>query len=144
MGIRLLSGRTFTDADTADTPLVGIVNQAMAQRYWPGEDPLGHRIHLMDGSPSEAAPITIVGVVDNVRQMEVTAEGRSQYYLPFAQRPWSECVLLVRSGVESAGLATAVRREIRKVDEELALSELQTMEDHVAASLDSPRFHTIL
>jgi len=144
MGTRLLAGRVFADADGADAPAVGIVNEALARRYWSAMDPLGRRIRIVEDTPTESAPITIVGVVQDVRQMALSAGARPQLYVPYAQHPWRQCFLLVRSDVTPAGLAAALRREVRSIDPGLALSDLRSMEEHVSASLGTPRFHTVL
>jgi putative ABC transport system permease protein len=141
MGIRLRSGRVFTDADDADSAPVTIVNRAMALRFWPGESPLGHRIRI---HPDDSPPREIVGVVDDVRQVALGAPVRSEIYLPYAQLPWRECFLLVRSAARPAGLAEAVRREFRAIDPGIALASLRSMSDQVSESLAPPRFHTIL
>lgn len=144
LGIRLVSGRFFTDADREDAPAVGIVNQAMARRYWPAEGALGRRIRIHDESPTDSEPIEIVGVVEDVRQMSLSAAALPQFYLPYGQRPWRQCFLFVRSETAPRGLAASVRRELRGIDRDLAVSELRAMGDYVSVSLDSPRFHAAL
>jgi putative ABC transport system permease protein len=144
MGIRLRSGRFFSDADRADAPPVVIINEALARRYWPGESPLGHLIRIHDDSPADSEPIEVVGVVENVRQVALNSDVRLEIYLPYAQRLWRRCFLLVRSEPAPAELAAALRREIHQIDANIALSSFRSMNDHVSASLDPPRFHTFL
>jgi putative ABC transport system permease protein len=141
MGIRLLSGRNFTDADHADSAPVTIINQAMALRFWPGESPLGRRIRIVT---DESPPKEIVGVVGDVRQVALGAPVRSEIYLPYAQLPWRQCFLLLRSTAGPAGLAEAVRREFRAIDPGIALTRLRSMNDQASESLAPPRFRTIL
>jgi putative ABC transport system permease protein len=141
MRIRLLSGRVFTDADHADSAPVTIINRATALRFWPGESPMGRRIRI---HPDDSPPKEIVGVVDDVRQVALGAPVRSEIYLPYAQLPWRECFLLVRSAARPAGLAEAVRREFRAIDPGIALASPRSMSDQVSESLAPPRFHTIL
>jgi putative ABC transport system permease protein len=86
----------------------------------------------------------VVGVVEEVRQIALDAPVRSEIYLPYAQRPWRTCFLLVRSKSAPAALAVALRQEIRAIDPSLALSVLRSMNDHISASMDPPRFRTFL
>ena len=145
MGIRLLSGRTFSDADREGKPKTVIINQTMADRFWPDESPIGQRIRLVsDESLADSSSIEIVGVVGDVRQMGLDAEVRSEIYLPYVQRPWRSCFLLVRSSSEPAGLASAIRGEIRGIDPAIALTRFQSMNDYVSDSTGRPRFRTFL
>jgi len=145
MGIRLLAGRHFTDADREDSPAAVIINKAMASRFWPGESPIGRRIELVSDESSTHPPsMEIVGVVENVRQQGLDADVRSELYLPYSQRPWRSCFLLVRSDSEAGQLATALRHEIREIDPNIALSRLQSMNQYLEASIDAPRFRTFL
>ena len=145
MGIGLLSGRVFTQADGSQSPAVAVVNAEMARRYWPGESPLGRTITLRpDGADDSLPTIEVVGVVENVRQVSLTSDVRPELYLPYAQKPWREGFILLRSGLGSAGVAAAVRRELRAVDPAIAISELRPMSAYIADSLGSPRFQTLL
>jgi predicted permease len=144
MGIRLRSGRFFTAADGEHATLVTVINEAMADRYWPGEDPLGRSIRIHSDSPTDSDPIEIVGVVENVRHEALTTGGRPHFYLPYAQYPWRGCYLLVRSTSGPSALVPAVRHEIRQLDEGIALSDFRDMRHYVSASLDSPRFSAFL
>jgi predicted permease len=144
MGIRLRSGRSFTDADGEHATLVAVINEAMASRYWPGEEPLGRRIRIHSDSPTDSEEIQIVGVVENVRHEAMSTGGRPHFYLPYAQYPWRTCYLLVRSRSERPDVVTAVRHEIREIDEGIALSGFRDMRQYVSASLASPRFNALL
>jgi putative ABC transport system permease protein len=145
MGIRLLAGRHFTDADREDSPAAVIINKAMASCFWPVKSPIGHRIRLVsDESVADPSTLEIVGVVENVRQQGLDADVRSEIYLPYAQRPWRSCFLLVRSESEAGQLAASLRHEIREIDPNVALSRLQSMNQYLAASIDAPRFRTFL
>ncbi len=145
MGIRLLAGRTFSDADREGKPKTVIINQTMAEHFWPDESPMGQRIRLVsDESLADSSSIEIVGVVGDVRQMGLDAEVRSEIYLPYAQRPWRSCFLLVRSKSEPAGLTSAIRSEIRGIDPAIALNRFRSMNDYVSDSTGQPRFRTFL
>jgi hypothetical protein len=112
----------------------------MAERYWPGEGPIGRHIRIVTESATPSDPIAIVGVVDDVRQMALDTRARPEFYVPYAQKPWGRCFLLVRSTVPSAGLATALRQAMKQVDKGMALSDLRSMEDRVSASLSGSTF----
>jgi predicted permease len=144
MRIRLRSGRSFTQADGELATPVAVINQAMASRYWPGEDPLGRRIRIHSDAPEDSEAIEIVGVVDDVRNEALTTGSRPHFYLPYAQYPWRTCYLLVRSRSERQSVASAVRHEIQGIDDTIALSDFRDMRRYVSASLDSPRFSAAL
>ena len=82
IGVRLRAGRLFRDSDGPEAPPVAIVNQAMARQYWPGQNPLGHRIQL--GSVA-GVWFTVVGVVDDVRQAALDENGRAEMCFPYTQ-----------------------------------------------------------
>jgi hypothetical protein len=79
-------------------PVIGLLQvgiQAMADRYWPGEEPLGRRIRIHSESPTDSEAIEIVGVVDDVRHAALNTGGGPHFYLPYPQYPWKECYLLI-------------------------------------------------
>jgi predicted permease len=145
MGIQLTRGREFVEQDTADSPRVVVISETMARRFWPGEDPLGKR--LTTGGPA-GAPIPwmeVVGVVKDVRQMELTADPKPQMYVPFTQpvffRPSH---LVVKTDVEPRTLATAVRKAVWEIDKDQPVSNVSTMEDVLSESIARQRFSMLL
>jgi putative ABC transport system permease protein len=145
MGMRLLEGRSFNESDREGSAPVVIINHAMARRHWPGKSPLGERIKIIpDDSSNDAPEIEIVGVVDDVRQVGLDTEVRSEMYLPYAQKPWRTCFLLVRSTSQPSDLAPTLREQIREIDPDIALTRPRSMNDYISASLVSPRFRTFL
>jgi putative ABC transport system permease protein len=143
-GIPLLTGRDFSEADTASSPPVIIVSRSMADRYWPGEDPLGKRIRLSgDQEPWRA----IVGVAGDVKQEGMEAERAREFYLPYHQDPWflsSTMAFVVRSARETADLARAVRGEIQSVDKDLPVYGASSMKEIYSLSVAGRRFNTLL
>jgi putative ABC transport system permease protein len=139
MGIRLLKGRPFNDEDRADTPPVIIVNETMASRFWPAGDALGKRIKWGGWADSW---LTIVGIVADVKVSSLEAETRPAVYMPIFQIPRarSNVIYVVRTTGDAATLTSAVRREIRAVDEELPVYDLRTMNQVIAASVSQRRF----
>ena len=127
-GIPLLRGRTFTDADDANTPRVVLVNQEFVHRYLPNRDPRGQQIQLdFKGAPSGWS--TIVGVVSDVKSFSEETRVDPQVYEPFLQRPVASFSLLLRSSVEPDSLAPALRRAVAEQDSELPLLRVMSMDN---------------
>jgi predicted permease len=138
IGLPLVGGREFTDADTADAMRVAVINKAMADRQWPGEDPVGRRIHL-PGPSREQSPITIVGVVANARQSDWTSAPDDEVYLALPQRVTefglSAMTFVLRTTVEPKRVAAGIPREIALVDRGVPISSNTTMQTVVADEL---------
>jgi putative ABC transport system permease protein len=145
MEIPVLRGRAFTDHDTEGAPRVCIVNEIMARKYFPGEDPIGKRIALGDTSKEESWR-TIVGIAANVRHAGMNEPPFPGAYTPYAQdrESWSRMAVVIRSTGEASGLAAAVRKEVMAIDPEQPISNMQTMEQLMAASITRPRFIMLL
>jgi len=137
MGIPLLKGRVFTEADTADGQQVTIISKAMADRFFPHEDPIGKRINFQNpkGTWSE-----IVGVVGDVRQYGLVSEVQAEAYEPLAQHPFSFLTFVVRTGASPVGLAGAMRSAILSVDPEQPLDGARPLADLVKGSVANQRF----
>ncbi|MFN2414326.1 MAG: FtsX-like permease family protein, partial [Pyrinomonadaceae bacterium] len=146
MGIPLVKGRYFDARDTADSPPVVIVSEALARKYWPNEDPVGKRI-TFSRIPNTQDPQwrEIVGVVRHVRNEGLEGESRGQYYVPYAQRPNSpELFVVVRADGDPASLAPSVRGAVASVDRDLPVFRVTTMERLVADSMAQRRFSLFL
>jgi putative ABC transport system permease protein len=133
MGVQLIAGRQFTAADKADAPLVVVVNDTMARRYWPGESPIGKRV-TFSGTPEWRE---VVGVVRDVRHWGLNQPVNPELYLPQAQFPVSFLTFTLATNVDPASVASAVRDQLRAVDPDLPLSNLRTMKQVAAASIES-------
>lgn len=141
MHIPLLSGREFTLQDTAASPPVVIVNQTLAQSIWPGENPIGKQIRIGDlKSPAK----TVVGVAGDVLHRSLNSSHTLQFYLPHTQMADSSVILVVRTSINPAALAAAVRHEIAAVDPLQPVSGVSTMKEIVAASVMQQRFSVFL
>jgi predicted permease len=136
LGIPVLSGRGFEPADEArDAPDVVVLNQLLARRYWPGQDPVGQRVST-DGGERWA---TVVGVVGDVRQYGLDQEPGAEMYVPFGKYPGFNFTLLVRTPGDPLALERAVRRAVREADRQTPVSNVRTL-DHVRSeSIASPR-----
>lgn len=138
MGISVIKGRPFTDRDTKNSPSVLIINETMARRYWPNEDPLGKQVNV------GPVPHEIVGVVGDIRQMGLDAGPNAEMYEPYLQAPWNSLTLVVRSNSDPKNLAAAVTKEVRAVDKDQPVANVKLMEEIVAESVAQPRLYTML
>jgi putative ABC transport system permease protein len=152
MGIPIVAGRSFTDADIAGAPRVMIVSQALAARAWPGQDPVGKRIACCEGTLQDPRWKTVVGVAGDVRSAGVTTEIYPEFYLPVNQVPpqawdWVQrtMTLVVRASSGDAAQTTAlVRQAVRSVDPALPIFDIATMREAMTASSAEHRFDTLL
>ncbi|MDT5271512.1 MAG: putative transport system permease protein [Acidobacteriota bacterium] len=139
--IPLVSGRTFMAQDSEKAPMVVVINETMARRYWPGESPLGKRITIWR---DEKFPREIVGVVGDTRSNPAEPAG-AQMYVPFAQDPnWASLSLVVRTSADPASLAAAARNEVHALDKAIPVYNARPMSNVVAASLAERRASTLL
>jgi putative ABC transport system permease protein len=143
MGIPLMKGRYFTEGDNKDSKPVVIIDESLARRYWPDEDPVGKRITFEGGRDN---PIwrEIVGIVGHVKHRSLDGESRVQYYIPQAQRPAGSMFIVVRGTGDPANYSSAVRGAIREVDKDQPVFRVRTMEQMVSDSLAQKRFSTLL
>jgi putative ABC transport system permease protein len=142
MGIRLTKGRAFTDQDKAGAPPVVIVNEALAHKHWPGQDPIGRRIRFY--GPLEKAPwMQIVGVIENVKH-ELDLEVTPEYYLPYAQDPWNGMVLVARTTMEPASLAGSIRQEVWSIDKDQPVFDVRTMQEVRSMSVALYSFSSVM
>jgi putative ABC transport system permease protein len=151
MGVSLKEGRNFTPADGPDSQSVALVNEALARRYWPNEDPIGRQIRLVfPATLSFWQPIpqqgwlTIVGVVGDIRDWAWDEPQSGQLYLPEAQNPSRLMSLVVRSRVERAQLTAAVRHAVETVDPDQPITDVKTMEDYLAVAFSQRRLNMSL
>jgi predicted permease len=137
----LLKGRFFTEADTADSPPVVIVNQAFAKKYFRNGEALGKRISRDDTKPEW---MTIVGVVADIKHRSLDMEAQPEYYLPHTQARDREMVLTVRSAQDARTLAGAIREELRNIDPDIPLANVRTLDAVVADSIAPRRLSVVL
>jgi putative ABC transport system permease protein len=120
LGAALRAGRDFNDFDRASGAPVAIVNQQFASTYWPGEDPLGKRLRMFQGT-TPAAWLTVVGIVSNVVQSSDWQTHEPLVYRPYDQQPEREMWVIVRAHVPGARLATSFRREMHAIDADVPI-----------------------
>ncbi len=143
LGIRLMRGRSFDQRDSASAPRVVIINEAMARKFWPGEDPLGQRIRFNSSTQYE-----IVGVVGDVKHSRLQGEGGPEAYTHHLQIPSLTMDLAVRAGDQAgrdyAGMIAGIRRAVREADPEQPVYNIRTMEQRLSHSIAPQRFITQL
>ena len=138
MNIPLLQGRAFTGADEKDALQTVIVNRAFADRYWPGEDPLGRRLNEGDGW------MTVVGVVGDIHQSGLDQEAAPHVYAPFTQASVRRSGLLLRAAGDPLSLVGAVRSEVNSIDPDQPIYNIHTMEELIAGSMSDRRLNLLL
>ncbi|HYL78819.1 MAG TPA: ABC transporter permease [Bryobacteraceae bacterium] len=131
LGIPLLQGREFGQQDRADSVPVAVINSRLANRLWPGKDPIGQKIAL--GRPRQ--PATVVGVVKDVASRSLVGEPPMHLYFPYSQAYNGRAKIVVRGTVPQSELATSLRAAIAQMDPLLPLYAFQTMPEHIADTL---------
>jgi putative ABC transport system permease protein len=152
MGIPLVNGRGFDTRDTQAAPLVVIVSEAMARRYWPGEDPIGKRVTFNSGIPENEQQEVggpgsreVIGVVGDVKHLGLDEATTPFFYTPHAQQPsYHTMTLIVRGAVPPAALASSVRHEVAEMDRQVPVSDVRTLDAVLAQVTTAPRLRTIL
>jgi predicted permease len=143
MDIPLLAGRLFDEHDTLSAARVSVISNRMAQMYFPNRNPIGKRI-AFGLPPDSGAAREIIGVVGDVRDVALGDAPGPMMYVPFAQSPLWGAGVIVRSSLNAAAVAAAIRRQVARIDKDLPVSDVATMNDVIDASVAQPRFRTIL
>ncbi len=143
MKIREIRGRTFADSDVGDSLPVTVISQQLALEVWPGEDPIGRRL-ARSADPTRL--MTVIGVVDDVRDRGLEQPTAPTFYLPYSQNsnPAAQITLLVRTASEPGGYRRAITQAVHRVDPGLPLSGVTTLEEFMASSLGPGRFRSVL
>lgn len=142
MGVPLLRGRDFNARDNDTVPGVVIVNEAMAQRYWPNQDPIGQRISVSDDGLN---PREVVGIVKGSKQDDWTIASRPEMYLPHLQATTPRSLtLVVRTKSDPLSMVTAIKNEVGAIDKSVPVAEIRSMDDVVTVALSPQRFNTLL
>jgi predicted permease len=155
-GIPIIRGRGFTPADDANAPLAVIVNRTLAEHYWPGQDPIGKRLHR---GPMEAKLpwLTIVGEIGDVKELGADLPTQNQIYVPSAQvkagvgsfatpemRVGNNGYIVLRSAVAPEQMADSLRAVVRSIDPQLPLTDVESMDRVVTEDQAPRRFNTAL
>jgi putative ABC transport system permease protein len=143
MGIPLLSGRLFNQQDIADAPRVTLISKALAQRYFPNQDPIGK--HLNFGFPPNGdVSREIIGIVGDVRDKSLGDAPAPMMYVPFSQAPFWGANLVVKSTLSTSAVATSIRQQVQKIDKDLPVTDVGKLPDLLDASVSQQRFRTFL
>ncbi len=153
MRIPILSGRDVAEADNINTPDVVVINEYMAHRHWPGEDPIGKQITFDDGSKANPSWATVIGVVKNTVRSNWVAPVEEEVFVPYLQSrnymqnpsgPFAYLTLVVHTSRDAASLAPEVQTAIHSLDRNAPISEVQTMEQVVGKATGESRFYLTL
>lgn len=143
MGIPLVRGRAFTEADTPQAPGVVLISQSLARRFWPEGDAVGKTILIGHPAPKNP-PLTIVGVAGDTKQYGLAAATRWEVYLSYLQRPTGNFRVVVRTLTNPENIAAAVKSGLRGVDRDVPISEVETMRNVVSDSVGMQRMTMFL
>jgi putative ABC transport system permease protein len=156
-GIHLLRGRAFTPADTASAPLVTIVNRTLAERYWPGQDPIGKRLHRGSEEALKLPWLTVVGEINDIKELAADLPTMNQFYIPASQAKadagsfaspemlsGNTGSIVVRGQRPPEQIAGELRAIVRSIDPQLPLTHMESMEQVVDEGQAPRRFQTAL
>jgi predicted permease len=148
--IPLVRGRHLADSDTADAPLVAVVDTDFAQRFWPNQDAIGKQVAIDTVPKSDPDhPVlrwrTVVGVVGHVRHYGLDSRGREQAYFPESQITYSrDLYFAVRTSVDPASVTNAIRQQVAAIDGDVPMYNIATMDELLSHSVAQPRLNLTL
>jgi predicted permease len=156
-GIPIIRGRDFTPVDNASAPLVIIVNRTLAEHYWPGQDPIGKRLHRGPERATTLPWLTVVGEVGDVKQLTADAPTINQFYLPTVQTKaaagtfappgflvGNNGYIVLRGAMPPKQMADSFRAAVRSLDPQLPLTNVESMDSLIAEGQASSKFNTAL
>jgi putative ABC transport system permease protein len=140
MGVPLVKGRLFNENDPADARGRVVINETLARRHWPGEDPIGKRIRITwDDLEDE-----VIGVVGDVRHQGLDTETRAMTYWPFARNPYGTMTVAVRTTGDRTNVVASIVGVVRRLDSELVVANIKTMDEIVSDSVAQRRLTMLL
>jgi putative ABC transport system permease protein len=148
-GLQVTRGRGFDSSDTASSPRVAVINEAFVKRYFANEDPLAQRLAVDELNPGLArlgAPVEwqVIGVLRDVRAGGPRNEPRPEIHVPFAQSPWPSVSVAVRTAGDPNALRNSIGDVVQKLDPDVPMSGVQTMEQRIQESMTNDRFNALL
>lgn len=154
MGIPMLRGRTVSESDTLEAPRVAILSESLAKRCFPNENPIGKRIYPGRLTPGQVGQLDrwtnvslwteVVGVVADVKSMNLDPQVEANIYVPYWQWPMQTPTLAVRAAGNPANLAAAIYSEVKALNKNLPTPKVQTMNERLSDVVAEPRFQTLL
>ncbi len=140
LGISLIKGRDFSDRDKRGAPGAAIINNELTRIYFPNEDPIGKRITFDDGG----SWMSIVGIIDDVKQLGQDSAAKPEVYFPFSQMTSSSMSLVVRTSSNPASVVASIKDQIQQIDKDLPITDVKTMRQLLAESVSGRRFNMLL
>ena len=140
MGVPLLKGRLFNEQDASDAKGRVVINETMALKHWPGEDPIGKRVRIAWDSLEDE----VIGVVGDVRHAGLDGEIRPMTYWPYARNPYGTMTVTVRTAADPNRIVTSIAGLVRQLDPELAVANVKTMDEVVSDSVAQRRLTMLL
>jgi putative ABC transport system permease protein len=142
MNIPIIRGRTFTDQEASEEKHVVVINEALARKYFPDEDPIGKR--LVISMKTENVPTEVIGIVGDVKYKSLEDEVRAMVYWPHPELPYSSMTLVVRTQGDPLSLAGATLGEIQALDKDQPVADVRTMDQWLYKATAQARFNTLL
>ncbi len=136
MRIPVVKGREFSEHDTAKTPFAVVINETMARKYWPGEDPIGKR--LLDPQ-NRTPPAEVIGVVGDVKHFGLDDQAEEYIYTNSLQTPGNSMFLVVRTTTDPVSMTATLRKEVQALDKELPVFDVKPMEQRIVESTGARR-----
>jgi putative ABC transport system permease protein len=143
MGIPLVRGRLPGPADTERTPRVFVIDDALAHRYWPNEDPIGQRL-IFERTEGPTLSGQIIGVVGSVRWAAMAQQPIATMYFWFPQDPGRDITIVARAAGDPVAIANVMRAHLQEIDPNQPVADIRGMQDFVSASVARPRFTTLV
>ena len=140
MGVPLLKGRLFNEQDASDAKGRVVINETMALKHWPGEDPIGKRVRIAWDSLEDE----VIGVVGDVRHAGLDGEIRPMTYWPYARNPYGTMTVTVRTAADPNRIVTSIAGLVRQLDPELVVANVKTMDEVVSDSVAQRRLTMLL
>lgn len=141
IGTRLLRGRVFTRADREGSPRVAVINQSMARRFWPNQDPVGQHFRVPGAAGFDCE---VVGLVEDGKYGDLGEDVRPYMFLAWHQEPWGGATLVIATASDPGSLAVTVRERLRAMDKNVAVAHTVTMRQHMRDAVYSQRLAAIL
>jgi len=143
MGIPLLRGRNFDESEDLATARQLIISQSLAEMFWPGEDPIGRRITSRT-EPEEEDWREVIGVVGDVRYVDLESALQPQIYESHFENPWGNGVLVTRTATDPGFFATELRRVVAELDPQVPVADSRSMNEIARDSIAGPRFNLLI